>query len=319
MKNKLAVTAALSAMACLLLASEQVISCCRSGLRLCAELIIPSLFPFFVLSGLLSALGFPAMIGRLLAPAAARLFRVSGAGCSALIAGLCGGYPMGAAYIERLYKGGYISAREAGRLLGFCNNSGPAFIMGAVGAGVFSSAAAGLLLYAAHALAAVICGLLLRGGAGEKPGSAPSPTPPLPFSAALPEAVSQGLAAILKVCGFVVCFTVFTGLLEALGLFSRLSLLINGATGAEIHWARALLTGFFELGSAVGVMKGLAPSPGNLALAAGLLGWGGISVHFQTLSLIADTDIKSAPHFAGRLISAAVGALLAYTGALLFF
>ena len=219
MKNRIALFASLCALFCLIFASADVIDCARSALRLCAELILPSLFPFFVLSILLSKLGLPALLGRLLSPAAARLFGVSGAGVSALFIGLCGGYPMGAAYIAEMYGDGSIGREEAERLLGFCNNSGPAFIVGAVGAGVFGSAAVGLLLYAVHISAAVITGLLLP----KKRVSAAAPAPrakPLPFSAALPQAVRQAVSSVLAVCGFVVCFTVLAGLLDARGPFS---------------------------------------------------------------------------------------------------
>jgi hypothetical protein len=65
-------------------------------------------------------------------------------------------------------------------------------------------------------------------------------------------------------------------------------------------------------------MQGLSASPGNLALAAVLVGWGSVSVHFQTLSALAESKAKASPHLAGRLMSAALGGALAYGMALLF-
>lgn len=317
MKNRIAVFASLCGLFCLMFASPQVIGCARDALKLCAELILPSLFPFFVLSILLSKLGLPAALGRLLGPAASRLFGVSGAGVSALFIGLCGGYPMGAAYIAEMAAAGAVSREEAERLLGFCNNSGPAFIVGAVGAGIFGSSAVGLALYGIHILAAVLTGLLLR-GRGFSPSAPPAPCKTPPFSAALPQAVKQAVSAALSVCGFVVCFTVLAGLLDAVGWFSLLSGSLSALTGAELHFSRALLSGILELGSGVGAMRGLSLSPANLALAAGMLGWGGVSVHFQTLSLFSDSDIKTALHFAGRVISGVLSALLAWLFAFFF-
>ena len=89
--------------------------------------------------------------------------------------------------------------------------------------------------------------------------------------------------------------------------------------GLELHFVRAALTGVLELGSAVGAMQGLAATPANLALAAAILGWGGISVHFQTAAVLADADIKTAPHFRGRLMSAALGAALGYILGTVFY
>ena len=64
-----------------------------------------------------------------------------------------------------------------------------------------------------------------------------------------------------------------------------------------------------ELGPGIGAMQGLMPTPGNLALAAFLIGWGGVSVHCQTAAVIAGTDIKSARHTVGRLLHGAISAL----------
>lgn len=311
MKNKLAVFAALCGLFVLATASDRAAAACRTGLSLCVELILPSLFPFFVLSALLGKLGLPALLGKRLAPLGRRLFRVSGAGCTALVMGLLGGYPLGAAYIAELCESGCVDEGEAGRLLAFCNNSGPAFFLGALGTGVFRSLRCGLLLYTVHVCAALLTGLLLRGRGPSAAESSPAAAPPLSFSRALPEAVRQAVSASLNVCGFVVCFAVFTGLMNANGFFSLLSGRLAALSGQPLPWCRALLTGFFELGGGIGALRGLPPTPVNLALAAGLMGWGGLSVQFQTLALIADTQIKSAPHTAGRLLSAVFGSVLA--------
>ncbi len=290
---------ALMALAALIISPVPAAEAARGGIELCLKTIVPSLFPFMVLGTMITELGITQRVSRILSPVTKRLFGVSGAGVSALFVGLCGGYPMGAAYIAEMFGSGTIGKEEAERLLGFCNNSGPAFIVGAVGAGIFGSPSVGLALYGIHILAAVLTGLLLRKKSLSP--SAPVPaTEPLPFSAALPQAVRQAVSSALSVCGFVVCFTVLAGLLDAVGWFSLLSGRLSALTGAELHFSRALLTGILELGSGVGAMRGLSLSPANLALAAGMLGWGGVSVHFQTLSLLCGTEIKSALHFAGR-------------------
>ena len=208
-------------------------------------------------------------------------------------------------------RSGAITAREGERLLAFCNNSGPAFIIGAVGAGAFGSGKAGLLLYLCHVLSALLTGLFFR----QKDYC--REIPPLQLdsvyiSHALPEAVKQAMGALLNVCGFVMCFTVLVGLLDAGGAFSLVCGHLSAAFGLELQFTHAALTGVLELGSAAGALRGLAPTPLNMALAAGILGWGGISVHFQTLAVLAESKIKGALHFAGRLISASIGMVLAY-------
>ena len=120
------------------------------------------------------------------------------------------------------------------------------------------------------------------------------------------------MGALLNVCGFVMCFTVLVGLLDAGGAFSLVCGHLSAAFGLELQFTHAALTGVLELGSAAGALRGLTPTPLNMALAAGILGWGGLSVHFQTLAVLAGSKIKGALHFAGRLISASIGMVLAY-------
>ncbi len=125
------------------------------------------------------------------------LFHVSGACASAFALGFIGGYPVGAKTAISLYENGMCTKTEAERLLAFCNNSGPAFILGVVGAGVFASSRVGVLLYLAHAAASICIGILFRftrpaqppGGRSGSPG--PSSTPsasqqPLPAPSKTP-------------------------------------------------------------------------------------------------------------------------------------
>ena len=150
-KRKWQALCLLGVMAVLLVSSAAAGEAVRRALSLCARSVVPALFPFFVVSGLFTSLGFAEGMGRRLTPAAALLFRVSGAGTSAFFLGLLGGYPVGGRTVGQLYREGRISGNEAERLLSFCNNAGPSFILGVVGLGCFQSLTAGWALYLIHA------------------------------------------------------------------------------------------------------------------------------------------------------------------------
>ena len=308
MRNRVAVLGALCAMFCLILAPGEAIESARCGLSLCAELIVPSLLPFFTASALLIRLGMPQTLGRVLAPLARRLWGVSGAGASAFFAGICGGYPLGAQTVAELYAVGQIKKDEAERLLRFCNNSGPSFLVGVIGAGIFSSSAAGLLLYGVHVSSALLVGMLFRRRA---PDAAPQPAAEVGIAEALVASVRQAVSAVLGVCGFVVCFCVLAGLLDALGLWSAAAAALSRLFRAEEQDIRALLIGMLELSSGVGVLRGLPPTRGRFVLAAFLSGWGGFSVCFQTMAVLAETDLDARGHLVGRALSAVFSALLA--------
>ena len=319
MKNRLAVATALAALAVMLLCPADALESAQYGLRLCAQVIVPSLLPFFVITTLLNSLGLPGFLGRRLTPVMSRLFGVSGAGAAAFILGVTGGYPLGAAAVADMRARGDITLPEAENLMGFCNNSGPAFIVGAAGIGVFASSGAGLLLYFSHVAAAAMTGVLLSKRVQTSPTAPPVHIRSVGLSSALPDAVKKSVVSVLTVCGFVVTFTVLVGLLDAVGIFTSLTGCIAAHTGLELHFVRAFLTGILELGSGIGAMQGLALNPYNLALCSFILSWGGISVQFQTMAVLADTDIKGVRHMAGRLISAVISAAITLLLSGLFF
>lgn len=311
---------ALCLFALLTLFSAPAAEAAKKGLMLCAQVIIPSLLPFFVLSGLLSALGLSRALSRVASPLMQKLFAVSGAGAAAFLIGLTGGYPLGASTVAALYKRGEISEAEAKKLLCFCNNSGPAFIVGAAGSGIFGSAKAGLILYASHALAAAACGLLFsRRGDNRKAVKAAAQAVKIQrVSEAFPEAVSAAVRSTVMICGYVVFFSVLTGLLDALGIFSSLSGMLSLKMPLGIGQCRALLTGLLELGSGIGAMLGQPYSPQNMALCAFILGWGGLSVQFQTRAVLGDTPLSRAPLAMSKLLHGLLSAPIAAALCILF-
>ena len=314
----LSVLAALTAFASLIAFPDTAAEGVRQGLRLCGEVIVPSLLPFFVLSGLIAALGLPQRLGRLFERPMRRVFGVSGALASPFILGLTGGYPVGAAAVGELVRQGVVSPSEGERVLPFCNNTGPAFIIGAAGAGGFTSPKYGLLLYCSHIAAALAVGILFSPRQPEKASGAPPPSA-IPKDTNLPVAltgaVKNAVGSVLGVGGFVLFFCVVKALLERAGLFSSAAGALAAAAGRELRFCRALLTGLLELGGGIAAMSGLSASPANLALASFLLGFGSLSVHCQTLSVLEGTNMKCARHFAGRALHGVLSALFTFVSA----
>lgn len=282
----------LGVMALLLVRSAVAGEAVRRGLTLCARSVIPALFPYFVVSGLFTSLGFAEGVGRRLALVTEHLFGVGGAGASALFLGLLGGYPAGGRTAGQLYRAGRLEKDEAQRLLAFCNNAGPSFILGVVGLGCFQSLRAGVLLYVIHALSAVLVGVLQK-KKGRPRRSAPRPlSPPEKILPAFIRSVQDSAGAMVRICGFVVFALVVQALLAEL-------------TG--ITHPAAL--GFIELTG--GVVR-LGSGPSDFVWAATLLGWGGLSVHGQTAAVLAGTGLRMDRYFLGKLLQAAVSAVLAY-------
>ena len=282
-KRKLWALILVSVMVLLLWRSAVAAEAVRRGLTLCARSVIPALFPYFVVSGLFISLGFADGVGRRLEPLTRRFFGMGGAGASAFFLGLLGGYPVGGRTVGQLYRAGRLSKEEAERLLAFCNNAGPSFILGVVGVGCFGSLRTGVYLYLIHAFSAVLVGILFRKKApvsGQKVRYSAAFEP----IAAFVRAVREAAEGMVRLCGFVVFFLVILAL-------------ITDLTGLN----HPVLLGLVELTTGVTTLEG---RPGDLVWAAALLGWGGLSVHGQTAAVLSDTGLGLGRYFLGKILQA---------------
>ena len=257
----------------------------RRGIELCLASVIPALFPFFVVSSLGAG-----RAARILERPFRALFRCGGAGAAAFLLGMLGGYPVGAATVASLVRQGDVSPAEGRRLLAFCSNAGPSFIIGVAGLTVFGSARTGAYLYLIHITAAMAAGFLLRGRRAVTGGTYHPPARSGLISAFL-SAVQGAASAMGRVCAFVVFFLVLLSLTERL-------------TGPLPPWA----AGFLELTN--GVLR-LSPTRTGFITAAALLGWGGLSVHCQTASVLDGTNVPLDRYFLGKALQSLLSALLA--------
>ena len=310
MKRWIPLIAACAAMAALVLCPEAAADAARDALRLCAEVLIPSLLPFFAVSGLLRVWGLPELLGRLIEPVTRRLWGVGGGCASAFLLGILGGYPLGAAAIGQLRADGAISRDEGERALAFCSNTGPAFLLGAAGMGVFHSRRIGLVLCGTHIVSAALVGTLFAPRVRTGRASRHSDIAAAAFSDALTESVRQAADGLLSVCAFVVLFSVAAGLLEHIGYLGALAGQLSALTGMELTAAKALFTGLLEIGGGLGAMRGLAPTAGNTALAAFLLGFGGLAVAAQTMAVLGESDLTGRRYLPGKLLQGVLAALL---------
>ncbi len=263
-------------------------SCIDAGLKgvfLCLDTVIPSLFPFFVCSGLITGLGMIKPFQKLFAPFMKPLFGVSGAGALPFVLGILSGYPVGAKCVADLYSKGCCSKSEGEKLLAFCNNSGPLFILGAVGAGMAENIELGRYLYIIHILSAFITGMIFKFYKSEEPETL-----------ALPKAEGEGLVktilgaftsateSIITVCGFVILFSVVGEALPKIG-------------------ASSIIHGLLEItGGAEKILN--MPSDFNLrvSILSGVIAFSGFSVMLQVGSIIGKTNLSPKLYLMGKTV-----------------
>ncbi len=272
----------------LILDSRTALTGAAEGMELCCKTVIPSLFPFFVLSGLVNS----ALMGKklpLLGPLG-RLCGIPAGSESMLLLGLIGGYPVGAQSIYQARRVGQLSPQDARRMLGFCNNAGPAFIFGMTAA-LFSSRLIPWVLLLLQCVSAILTGILLPGK------SRAAGTPPSAEPLTISQSLERGVRIMASVCGWVVLFRVILAFCQRWFLW-----LLPRETEIFVCGLLELSNGCIEL------LK--IPSQGlRFLLCSCFLSMGGLCVAMQTASAVRELGVGT--YFPGKVLQASISLLLA--------
>lgn len=303
------VSAALIATAIIMLHWPQALANGVSrGLSVCSSVIIPTLYPFMILAGLLTDSPLCTHPNKVLAAVTQRLFRLPACCGTAILLSLVGGYPAGALAIGRLRESGRITTTQARRMTLFCVNGGPGFIVSTVGTGLLGSPRAGWLLFAAHAVSSLGMGLILahatKTQATDATESSTVIDPPRPFA----RIVQDTCTALITMCGFVVLAAAVLSIWEASGLPHALQNL-SGIPAASWSAAAAMLT---EVSCGCIAIAGSGTiTPFWLCLC---LGWGGLSVQGQLAVALKGRNgekVLTRTFWMGRLVHGCVSGLIA--------
>ena len=260
-----------------------------AGMELCIRTVVPSLFPFLFLCGLLTdSLWGSRML--FLKFAGNRLGIPSGAE-SILLSGLLGGYPAGAAAVGNAVLQGSLSKEDGEHLLTFCSNAGPAFLFGMT-ARQFPDLGWILAMWLCLILSSLITGRLM-------PAPAPSSAVLSPRTSSLSGSLNRTVKTMGAICGWVLLFRILTEFLNrwALWIFPD-----------DIQ---VLLTGLLELSNGCCCLSRMDDLRLRFLVGTLIHAFGGLCVTMQTASVIGGLSMK--PYLIGKvmqsLLAVALGAL----------
>lgn len=273
----------------LILCPKPAIDGAISGINLCLKTLIPSLFPFTVLTTALlrfsRSIQIPILrsIGKIcnLSPGAENLFLI----------GLLGGYPVGAKLISTMYQDNSISLSEAQRMLGFCNNAGPAFIFGVAGC-MFSSPVIPLIIWLIHIISAIIVGVLLP-----KAQIKDQESVKVEIVTSNISLVEQCVHTMGIICGWVILFRIvisYTTILTSCWLPQELLIII---------------TGILELSNGCIQLANITSPAMRFVICNGIISFGGICVSMQTSAVAHNIGLRH--YFPGKMLQTTVCLILA--------
>lgn len=275
--------------AMLFLFTKEFFSGAVDGLKNCAAIIIPSLFPFMVSSTLCASGEMPQKLLKALSPVCRILFDQRAESMGAIILGLFGGYPTGAKAAVSLYKSGKITKKQAQRLILFCVNAGAGFCVTALGGSMLGSRKAGCIILVSLCISAIVLGLFARGKREEFIPRAQ--IIPQPFSQAFVSSVSSAGKGIIDICAFV---TLFSGLISCIS-----------ASGINEKY-------LLPLYCIAEITCGCANAAGKIPLEfiAAACAFGGICVHMQVFAIAGEAAPPIGKFYLFRVLHAGLSALV---------
>lgn len=287
------------------LLSDQVMDTVIFSFDIWKNNIVPSLFPFFILSEFLIQFGFVEWISKFFSPIMNKLFKTSGKTAFIFIMSLLSGFPSNAKYTYELYKNGDIDELEATKILLFTHFSNPLFIIGTVSI-FLGSKKAGLIVLSSHYFSNIILGILFRNWICTNHTSSDFEKDyqirlknRKRFGVLLKDAVMNTINTLLMILGTVTVFLIITTIIN-----QNIKLNIG---------IQSFFNGVFEMTQG---LKYISMTNMELIrkaiLSAMILSFGGLSVHMQVLSIIGDTKIKYQPYFIARLLHSVIAGILVF-------
>ena len=274
----------------LILDTKTAIAGAAEGIELCIRVLIPSLFPFFIVSiqltNLFAGFSFP-----LLRPVI-RLLQIPKGSESLFFIGMLGGYPVGAQAISQAAKNGTLDKDDAMRMMGFCNNAGPAFLFGVISS-QFPNLIYTWLIWAILILSTLFTAIILPGGSQKEIKLLKTK------SISFAESMETSIKALSGVCGWVIIVRVILAFLE------RWFLWILPTTP---HIALQML---FELANGSVILNSIENIGLRFMICTAGLSLGGFCVLMQTISVTGASGIGK--YIPGKLIQTGFCALVSFS------
>ena len=250
------------------------------------------------------------------------LFNVPGIGAYALFMGIISGYPIGAKIVTNFRNNNQCTKEEAERLITFTNNSGPLFIIGTIGIILFYDISIGLLLLFTHILSCISVGIIFRFWKTKniEKRSTDIIENTVTFNSlgeVLSQSVLSAITSVVLVGGFIVFFGIILSIFQKtyiLNILKNLLVPCFNLFNISTDFIIPILTGILELTNGITAVSCVASKnlAINIIIYAFLLGFGGISIMLQVLSIISRSDISIKPYILGKLLHGTLAAFYTF-------
>ena len=251
----------------LLLFAQEIQDSIQGAIRLVVMTVIPSLFPFIILSDYFSGIEINTDSG--VSRCFERIFGMPSQALTSVITGLLCGFPLGIKSASSLYDRGVIDDDELVRICGCANNPSLGFVISSVGLGMRGSSNDGWLLFISVTLSSLLLLIFTR----RKPINHNKSEFISRQSFDLSKSIKDSASVLTVISSYIILFSALLGVIK---LFIKSKLVL------------AIAASLLEVSSGMKIVSstGSIDYQTSMLLSAFGLGFSGFSVHLQSLYFI---------------------------------
>lgn len=284
----------------------------KSGLDCCINVLIPSMFPFMIVSSMISLSGIEFKLKKFLGNAIKFLLYLPASTAPAIIISMFGGYPIGAYAVKNLYKRREINKEQLNRMMCFCVNSGPAFIISMVGESLLGDHKVGISMFLIQVLFSlsigIICGIIARIKKVEfYQADSISKTTGFDFGNLIIDSCDATCKSMIKMCSLIILFFGIISTAKGLGVIDFISQKISVRFGIESNVFYTVLISLIEVTHSCITAKNFKLP---IWVYSWALGFGGICTHMQIASELKGLPFKYKKFLLTRIMNGAITAIL---------
>ena len=286
------------------------------GIKLFFFSVFPGLFPFMLLTKLLTEMGVIVKICSKLDKFSYKLFGTNGLSIYAFIMSIVSGYSIGAKIISDLDKKNLIDESEAKKMSVFCTTSGPIFIIGTVGSVMLGNFKYGIILYVSHILSSLLLGIIYgklhkketnftaekRNFVHNKPKNI------------VGFCINETINSLFVVGAYITIFFLIGELLDSLYVFKFIQNLLSPVVKL-IHldegYLPGILYGILEVTRGAKTLSSTV-TPISLILITGIISFSGLSIIFQSMAFLKEAKIKTHKFILTKFVHSIFSMLLSF-------
>lgn len=267
---------------------EVCVTGARYGLVLWFDSILPTLFPFFVITRLIIELN--------LCPK--RLLHYY-----PVLIGLLSGYPNGALTIGELVKRGQLSAHKGQYLLVICNNASPVFLISFIGCICLDNVWGKYVIWLCVITASFITYLIIyKKDSTEYSENIKEPvkiqTGSLSLHCIFEQIIMKSFEVLVMVGAYIIIFSIIAHIILTINI-------------PDIY--TVIATGILEITTGANLLSDVSlPDIYKYVIAAGICGFGGMSAILQSKGVICSSGLSITKYILHKIICAVICCILCY-------